>query len=692
MVFRRFPKMGRRSGPCPAFLSGGVVKVSVAALLVVTAGLTLGAPAPAAARNSGGAAAASHEGTGHAGSLADQAIAAAGRDRFDDARRLAARSASPVLEKLVRWMDYTSSQPTGSFDDITAFIEANPDWPRVTVLRRHAEEAITAATPAPALLAWFTRHPPVTVDGGMAYGRALLETGQTAKAVDIVRHTWVAGGFGPLQERQFLARFGQYLRPEDNRARLDRLLWDRQDAAARHMLLRVDAAHRQLAQARLALQEDAGNTASVVAAVPPVLRDDPGLIFDRVRWRRVHDMDEDAIDLLSHPARNKVRPDLWWQERSILARRALQKGLMSRAYQVAADNGLPANSPQRADADFLAGWIALRFLDDKETAATHFERLWSAVSTPLSRSRAAYWAGRAAESRGDEAAARQWFTRGAAYVTAYYGQLAAARLNRHHWPLPADPRPSPEDARWLAASQLAQAARLLLAADAGDRARPFFIRLDDLAQTPGERALVADLAEKGGRPDLAVAVARRADRDGVTLVRAGWPTLPIAIDSTAEKALVLALIRQESGFHRTALSPTGARGLMQLMPATALRVARAIRVAFSPRKLDDPRFNVRLGSAYLDGLLDDFQGSYILALAAYNAGPARARRWIRDFGDPRDPKVDVVDWIETIPFTETRNYVQRVMENVEIYRRRLGVADGGGLEADLKRWARRSAS
>ena len=623
--------------------------------------------------------------------MVEQAITAARHDRFDEAERLARHGGSPLLEKLVRWMDYTSSQPTGSFAAITSFIAGNPDWPLMAVLERHAEEAATPATPAPELLAWFKTHPPATVDGGMAYARSLLAAGQDAAAVGVIRHTWVGDGFGIMQERQFLSLFGRYLRAEDHWQRLDRLLWDKQDGPARRMLLRVDAGHRRLAQARLALQDDGANPEAALADVPPALRDDPGLIYDRVRWRRMRDMDAEAIDLLSHPSRNKVRPDLWWIERSILARRALQEGLVSRAYQVAADNGLDPASPQHADADFLAGWIALRFLDDKETAAVHFQRLWKSVTTPLSRARAAYWAGRTAEAEGNQAAARQWYTRGAGFVTAYYGQLSAARLDRHHWPLPPDPRPGPDDVKRFDAREVTRAARLLLETGDGDRARAFLIHLSDLAETPGERALVARLAEQGGREDLAVVVARRSDRDGVPLVEAGWPVPAVAIDGNPEKALVLALIRQESGFHRQAVSSTGARGLMQLMPATAARVARSIRVAFSPRKLDDASFNVRLGAAYLDGLLDDFRGSYILALAAYNAGPSRAKRWIKEFGDPRDPQVDVVDWIETIPFTETRNYVQRVMESVEIYRRRLGAADGGGLEADLKRWAHRSS-
>ena len=623
--------------------------------------------------------------------MARDALSAARKDHFAEADRLARQAKSKVLGKLVKWIAYTSPRSGAGFGDITAFIAANPDWPLQSQLQKRAEESITAATPTAEVLAWFQSHPPVTADGGMAYARALLAADQHDRAIKVIRDTWAETGFGVLQERQFLTLFGDHLRPEDNIRKLDRLLWDKQEAAVQRLMLKVDGPHRALAQARLALQDGRAGADGLVASVPASLRDDPGLIYDRVRWRRQKDMDEDAIELLSHPARNQVRPDLWWTERAILARRALQKGMVSRAYQVASDHGLPGGA-QLADAEFLSGWIALRFIDDRETALLHFRRLFDGTTTPVSRARGAYWAGRAAEAGRDDKAAREWFTQAARHLTTYYGQLSAARLDDHHWPLPADPHPTPEDIKRFDARELAQAARLL--ADLGDREslRAFFIRLNDVAQSPGERALVGQLAASTGRTDLAVTVARRADREGVTLVEAGWPVPLVSADGSPEKALVLALIRQESGFMKDVVSTAGARGLMQLMPATAQKVAQSIKVAFSPGKLDDPNYNIKLGSAYLGDLVNDFEGSYILALASYNAGPSRAKRWIREYGDPRDPAVDVIDWIEMIPFTETRNYVQRVMESVAIYRRRLGKGADQSLEADLKRWARRTAT
>lgn len=656
---------------------GVPLKVSAPVLLVI-ASLLAGCSSDAAAQ----VAASEHK-------LHQQVFNALRRDRYDEAEQLAMQSKNRLLAKLVRWSTYASPRSGASFEEITSFMESSADWPLMSQLQRRAEESITAATPNDRILSWFKDHEPVTVDGGMAHARALLAAGRQDQAVRVIRSTWVEGGFGVMQERQFLTLFSDYLSPEDHWARLDRLLWDKQDGPSGRMLLKVDAGHRALAQARLALQDGKSNPEPLLAAVPKELRDDPGLIYDRVRWRRQKDQDEDAIELLSHPARNQVRPELWWQERAILARRALQKGLVSRAYQVAADHALDARASQYGDAEFMAGWVALRFLDDRETAAAHFQRMWDSVTTPLTKSRAAYWSGRAAEMLGQGDVARSWYTQGARYLTAYYGQLSASRLDDHHWPLPADPQPTAEDIKRFDNRELVRVIRILTDMGETENMRAFFIRLNDTAQTPGERALVGKLALEGGRDDLAVTIARRADRDSVFLVGAGWPVPPIAADEGPEKALVLALIRQESGFMASVQSPVGARGLMQLMPATAEKLAKSLKVKFNPSKLDDPDFNVRLGRAYLTDLLSDFDGSYILTLVGYNAGPSRARRWIKEYGDPREANVDVIDWIEMIPFTETRNYVQRVMESVSIYRRKLGKVTGVSFEQELKRAARR---
>lgn len=623
------------------------------------------------------------------------AFDAAQHDDFDGARRTAGRAHSKLLLKVVQWMQYTQPNGGASFEDITDFIRENPNWPQVSAMTKRAEEAITAATPDQDVLNWFDSYPWQTVDGAMAYGRALLNAGQTDKATDILRRAWVSGNFGPIQERQFLTTFSQYLRDQDHVARLDRLLWEHQDSAVSNQILRVNEEYRRVAQARAALANDQSNAESIAAKVPDQYKNDPGLIYELLHYRRSHDMDDQAIALLSHPSRNKVRPEAWWVERSVLARRSLQQGHITQAYEIARDHGM-TDGAAFADAEWLSGWIALRFLDDRKVALSHFARMFERVQTPQSRSRAAYWAGRAADALGQGDEAVGWYSAAAENVTTFYGQLAAARINMQ-FPLPADPLPSAHDIEFFEKHELVRASRMLGEIKQTDLIRPFMLRMNELSTTPGQRALAANLATTLGRADIAVTVAKRSEREGVPLIASGYPIPPLHMgqggDGLPERALVLGLIRQESAFHYQAVSSVGARGLMQLMPATAERVAKSLKVVF--RKKDeltealtrDPSLNVKLGSAYLGDLINrDFNGSYILAVAAYNAGPARVKRWVKDMGDPRSAEVDPIDWIESIPYSETRNYVQRVLEGTQIYRRRLGETGlQASLQNDLKR-------
>jgi soluble lytic murein transglycosylase len=286
----------------------------------------------------------------------------------------------------------------------------------------------------------------------------------------------------------------------------------------------------------------------------------------------------------------------------------------------------------------------------------------------------------------DEAIA--WYRKGARHVTSFYGQLASEKLeDARNWALPADPKPTKADITRFENRPLTVVVRNLMQIGMYDTLRPFIINLHDVAETPGERWLAGQLAEQAGRAEIGVVVSKRADREHVSLISAGFPIPALRYVEAPEKALVLSVIRQESAFQDEAVSTAGARGLMQLMPDTAKRVAKMLKIAaFSNDKLTaDPAFNVRLGSAYLTHVLEDFDGSYVLALAGYNAGPGRSRRWMRENGDPRAPDVDPIDWIEMIPFSETRNYVQRVLENVQVYRRRLGVGSPHSLERDLRR-------
>lgn len=620
------------------------------------------------------------------------ALEAADADRWEEAHRLAGRAAERLPAKVVTWMQLADPSGGADFATIARFVRAHPDWPNLAALRRNAEMAIGPATDPQEIRAWFAVHPPLTGAGILHYATALDAAGMTAELTELVRSRWVQGGFGAREESDILSRFGRLLRASDHRARLDRLLWDGEGAAARRLLGLVDSGYRAVAEARLALADMRPGVDAAIGRVPASLADDPGLLYERMRWRRRSDQDAGAIEILLNRPAELGRPNAWWAEQHILARRAMERGDYALAYRLAAGHG-QKDGFGFAQAEFLAGWLALRFLDRPADALRHFTLLHDGVSTPLSVSRGAYWAGRAAEALGRTEESLRWYGLAARHVTTFYGLLAAEKLGREKtFRLPDDPVvPAAASAAFLS-NDMARLARMLnrISPDK-DREAVFLRRFGSNAKTPAEFGAVARFALDMDRPDLAVWVAKQGVQNDVTLVEGGYPVIGPAAGTRhaapVDPALVHSLIRQESTFNRRAVSPAGARGLMQLMPATAREVARRLGIRHDTSLLtEDPEHNIRLGSTYVREMLDRFGGSYILAIASYNAGPGRVAQWLERFGDPRSPAVDPIDWIEQIPIYETRNYVQRVMEGLYVYRARF---DGGTypltLSADLRR-------
>lgn len=603
--------------------------------------------------------------------------------RFDAARKAAAEARDRLPAKVIEWMDLSRPETMADFGALSAFIDGNPDWPSLAVMRRRAEATMPPAMPAEAVRAWFERRPPLSVTGVMRHAEALVTTGDTVAATQIVRQRWVNGAFSVGEEQEFRARYGAMLRPDEHWARLDRLLWDGEVAAARRVMDVVDPGRRALAEARLRIARDPAGADAALATVPEALRSDAGLHFERLRAARRRDRDAEAMELLLDAPPQLGRATPWWTERNLLVRRAMDRAEHALAYRLATDHGQHTGAAF-AEGEFLAGWLALRSLDQPQTAFRHFERMYRNVTTPLSISRAAYWAGRATEAMSGAAEARPWYERSAVYPTTFYGQLAGRTLGRTGLPLPVDQQITQAAATAFERRELVRVVRALVRIQraeqrgdppASERAALFLRRLQDAADTPMDHALVARIALEVGRQDVAVATARAAVQHEVTLLSAGYPRIPLPADRP-EPALLHAIIRQESVFNAGAVSPAGARGLMQLMPATAQQVAGKLGLRHTQARLTaDPGYNVQLGSAYLAEMIERFNGSYVLAVAAYNAGPGRVRQWLQRYGDPRAEGVDVIDWIETIPFNETRNYVQRVLEGLQVYRQRLGGAD-----------------
>ncbi|HQS14768.1 lytic transglycosylase domain-containing protein [Reyranella sp.] len=597
------------------------------------------------------------------------ALKAIDDSRWADARAAVANFRNTLLDRYVAWSILRAApRNEASFAATWRFLREQPDWPEPEVLRRQAEDRIGPETPATEVVRYFTAFPPLTSTGHMRR----LEAAGTAAPNDVARFardTWQNATLRNSDENDFLNRYAQFLTGPDQVARFDRILREGRPLVARDLVPKLPPDYLPVANARLAMAARAADAATLLRALPPARLNDPTLRFERMQWiRRTGTLDE-AKAALAGPIPNQN--DAWWNERNLVVRALLDADRPSDAYAVAIGHGL-TKGVAFAEAEFLAGWIALRQLKKPAVALKHFSTLYDGVSTDISKSRGAYWLARTYEAAKQTKDANAWYGQAARYGQTFYGQLAARKLPGVGPKFPIDPVPTAAEKQALAGRELATMARYLGHVETYDRARPFLLRLARSITSPGEVALLAQLSLELKRPDVGLTVARRGAENGVVLFDAAFPIVDLGAAGSIERALALALAKQESSFNAGAVSTSGALGLMQLLPGTARDVAGRLRVPFIQDKLTrDPAYNVQLGSQYLAEMLQRFGGSYELALAAYNAGPNRVARWIEAGGDPRTAKIDMIDWIEMMPFRETRNYVQRIMEAVTVYRSRL---------------------
>lgn len=585
---------------------------------------------------------------------------------------------SGVGHDVIEWQRLRAGD--GRLGEYEEFLKRRPDWPGLSLLREKGEAAVARSDDPARVIGWFEAGPPVTGTGAIVYVRALLAAGRAADAETEAMRAWASLPFAKDEEDALIE-----LTPEAvgfvHELRLDTLLWDGRAKEAERMLPRLPEDLRALARARLALQAQGKGVTGLIEAVPKARATDPGLAHDRFIWRMKKDLYDEATELIlerSTSAESLGRPEAWAERRAVLARYLMRNGRAQEAYRVAANHHLPTGSGASAYADleFLSGFIALRRLNDPGTALKHFNHLLAGVSTPISLARAQYWIGRAQEAAGQDGTPS--YKAAAAHQTAFYGLLAAERLGLS---LEAGLLAKPATPDWRGAaytqSSVLAAAELLL--KAGDRtlAKRFLLHLGESQDATG-LAQIADMALAWGEPHLALLVAKAAAERGLILPHAYYPVPDFVPDGLkVSRALALSIARRESEFDPAARSSADARGLMQVLPGTAKLMAGKLGEDFDAGKLlSDPAYNVTMGSAYLAEMAEEFGPSIALIASGYNAGPGRPRRWITEFGDPRRQDVDVVDWIETIPFAETRTYVMRVAEGVVIYRAKLKGAVG----------------
>ncbi len=610
-----------------------------------------------------------------------QAFSAMSRN-WNRARMLAAEAGNQAARLIVEWRYVLDDMSGANFETISAFLNEHPGWPRHDALTVRAERTMPEDMAPRDVIQWYSAHPPVSGNGYIRLGTALMETGKRDQGAALIRKGWTDFTFSQSDEKEIGTVYANVIGAAEQKMRLLKLLAKEDLGGAQRQMQRVGADVQRLGNALLRIKASPALAKTVLASFPESSRD-PELLFEAARALRRQNHDQDAWDLMAKAPTDKddmAVAERWSAERQIMARDALKIGQTTLAYQFASTPALaPDAGTTFMDAEFLAGWIALRYLHKPDLAQIHFQRLANGVNFPISVARAHYWLGRTDEALNKPMDALAEYRRAANYSTVFYGQLALAKLNEtpvlHMNVAVSDPLPSERAA--FEGDERVQAMKLLT--DMGDRstARQFALAIATDTTDPKRLSMLAETVAATGDQALSVRVAKNASYNEVYLQPYLHPVvaMPKVKGSAPEAALVLGLARQESEFDTGAVSTAGARGLMQLMPASAKHAATVSGIAFRPANLNNADYNMQLGMATIGEYLDRWDGSYVLAIASYNAGPRNVSNWVDAFGDPRDGHTDPIDWVESIPFPETRNYVERVLENVEVYRNRLNNSD-----------------
>ncbi|WOH54944.1 lytic transglycosylase domain-containing protein [Bradyrhizobium sp. BWC-3-1] len=605
------------------------------------------------------------------------AIDLARKGKTEDASAARDRIADPAGQKLADWFMLRHSESTANFKRYAAFLAANPDWPSSALLRRRAEARLWQEKANAATVHKFTMDRPTSAKGKFALARVLMTEGDSDRAARLVRDAWRTDELSERSEEDSYQAFRDLLTAEDHRARMDKRLGAKDYAGARRAAKRLGEDALAIVKACAAVTGKASKAKDYLEDISAEARRDLGYVLCRAQWHLQNDRIDDAAEVILAAAPDTMAAqdtDAWWRERRLLARKLLDQGKFKTAYDLVRSAAVPAMEVYRADYHFMCGWIALRYLDDPKAAMTHFAAIDEGSANPIALSRAHYWRGRAAEAMNAPADARLSYQAAARYPTAYYGQLARARLGLDRIELRA---PSPV----LAAVDAPPADERVRAADmlygVGERDMVFYFA-EDFAKESTDVAALEALGELAGRRNDArvmLEVGKSALARGLALDHYAFPTIGIPehkqVAPAIDPSVIYSVARTESSFDQRDKSAANAVGLMQVTPEAGRDTAKRFGLTYDWDKMvSDPVYNTQMGAAELSALMSEYRGNQIMTFAGYNAGRGRVREWVQARGDPRDPKVDPVDWVERIPLSETRNYVQRVIENVLVYRAR----------------------
>ena len=594
----------------------------------------------------------------------------------------ALKSSSKVKDRefrnLITWMYLKTTRNGASFNEYKKFIEQNGDYPRIKRIRYLAEEKIYLRNNSPtSVINWFEKFPPLGGLGKIKLAEAYLEQNKNEKVRELVKDGWITASIRKNDLGYYRAKFKKFIDSDDHIKRADHLAWERKYWDLKRMLKYLPKDQRALYNARQILMSNSYGVDNAISKVPQYLKEDPGLEFDRLRWRNRRGRLDGSLEILYRNSlkteSQMIRPDKWWEQRESVVRSLIYKKKYKTAYKISSEHALSAG-PSFAEAEWLSGWIALTFLNSPEYAINHFQNFYNNVGYPISLARGAYWLGASYELLAESELSKQFYSKAAKFPMTYYGQLAFNKINPGgNFELKDQSFFDKDYEKEFKKNKLIRHLILLKELNATQLGKDIFKHLADLNIEKGSEVLAADLATTLERYDFAIQISKKASYEKRFYNKYNYPIIatPKAINNKTmpKSEVILAIIRQESEFDKSANSWAGARGMMQLMKYTAKIVAKQAKLPYSISGLTrDPEYNIKLGSYYFNSLIEDYNGVYPFAIAAYNAGPNRVKTWRRVNGDPSKGQLSYINWIEQIRFKETRNYVQRVLENINVYK------------------------
>ena len=581
------------------------------------------------------------------------------------------------IYNFIQWRHLLTTGNQATFYDYMTFIQNNKDYPRISRIKYLAEQKLSTDKISPKkIINWFGVDEPLSGYGMLVLGESFIQTGDNEKGIALIKRGWITAELSRDSMKSLSKKYRKYLDSKDYINRADYLAWENKYWDLKTMLPYLPKDYQLLYTARQILMSKSYGVDQAIKNVPQKFKNDAGLNHDRLKWRRKRGRIDSSLEILFSIKNNKdylVRPDKWWVERAIMTRALIYKNKYETAYKVASQHSLDKGS-EFAEAEWLSGWIALSFLNDPILAVDHFNNFYQNVSYPISLARGAYWLGRSYEKIGDKRQSEDWYREATKYLTTYYGQLAFLKINpSQNFELEEQADVKDDYRKYFYNKELVKITHLLNELNKDKYTKNILRHLANDNIASGSEILAAELATNISRYDFAIQVSKLASYEKRFHNTFNYPIISVPQYVNGRKipetAFILSLIRQESEFDMRANSHVGAQGLMQIMPYTAKLVAKQAKLPYSKSRLtSDPEYNINLGSHYIAGLILQYDGAYPFATAAYNAGPKRVKHWKKINKDPQKKQIDFVDWVELIPFKETRNYVQRVMENYNVYR------------------------